>query len=81
MTTVIKIVSEYLKTNGFDGLVQPMAECGCLVGDLAPCCDNISQCKPGYKVEDPNGEPSDWLISTVKPDSAALAEQRTGGRE
>lgn len=64
--TVIQIVREHLKSNGFDGLVQSYAECGCLLDDLAPCCDNISHCKPGYRIDD-SESPGGWLVSTKKP--------------
>lgn len=36
MTRVIEIVKAHLVAGGFDGLVQPAAECGCELGDLAP---------------------------------------------
>ena len=42
MKTVKIIVADWLKANGFDGLCNPDAGCGCLIGDLAPCgegCD------------------------------------------
>lgn len=66
MTTVIEIVKAHLIANGFDGLVQQDAVCGCLCDDLAPCCDNISSCKPGYRGADENGNPGDWAIYTNK---------------
>ena len=49
MTTVIDMVTDYLKSNGFDGLHND-DECGCKVGDLAPCNSDFSRCKPGYEV-------------------------------
>jgi hypothetical protein len=63
-TTVITIVADYLRANGFGGLVADGAECGC---DLAPCCSEISHCRPGYKhlTPSPDAE-SDWVISTNK---------------
>ena len=42
------IVIEYLKANGFDGLVCTDVSCGCGIDDLAPCDCSISQCEPGY---------------------------------
>ena len=46
---VIDIVSEYLKLNEYDGLVQKEGECGCELDDLHPCDDDMSTCKPAYK--------------------------------
>jgi hypothetical protein len=47
-TTVISIVYHYLKRNGYNGLCTE--GCGCLLDDLAPCCDDISHCIPGYAI-------------------------------
>jgi len=66
MSTVIEIVKAHLVANGFDGLVCGAAECGCELADLAPCCENISECKPAYRHDDPDGEPGDWIMSTSK---------------
>lgn len=65
--TIIEIVADHLRANGFDGLVAD-GECGCELSDLQPCGESFAQCKPGYKVPDPNGEPGDWLITTKKPE-------------
>jgi len=46
--TVLDIVNEYLKQHGYDGLCHPETDCGCRISDLAPCCDCIAQCRPGY---------------------------------
>lgn len=60
--TVLKILEEYLKANGFDGLAGD--ECGCEIGDLAPC-ENPLNCKPAYKTDcggcDCGG---DWCLTT-----------------
>ncbi len=63
--TVIKIIADHLRTNGFDGLIEAMAECSCELADLAPCDNNIGSCRPGYKHLTPGGE-SDWVISPNK---------------
>jgi len=34
---VIELVESQLKLLGADGLVQEYGDCGCMVGDLAPC--------------------------------------------
>jgi hypothetical protein len=42
-----KIIIEYLRSNGFDGLCEPETECGCGLDDFAPCCDGpYPQCRP-----------------------------------
>lgn len=55
--TVRTILAEWLKANGYDGLCNPWAECGCEVDDLMPCggegCDG---CVAGYRIECPGGE-------------------------
>jgi hypothetical protein len=62
---VIQIVKAHLVANGFDGLLNEDAECGCLVEDLRPCGDDCSDCRPGYKGADESGE-SDWAIYSAK---------------
>ena len=59
------IIEKYLKDNGFDGLVQLDAECGCKVADLIPCGGPFDTCLPGYRGDDPSGE-CDWLIYATK---------------
>lgn len=59
--TIIEIVKQYLEANGFDGLVQPDAECGCDLSDLQPCSENFAECRPAYKHPDPTGE-GDWVM-------------------
>ena len=53
--SVSEIIKNTLKANGFDGLYHPdpELECGCLVGNLAPCIElggNPWECKFGYHV-------------------------------
>jgi hypothetical protein len=72
---VIEIVSEHLKANGFDGLVNGDAPCGCDLERLQPCGMDFSSCEPGYKHMDPRrpGDPHAWAIwktkSPPKPES------------
>jgi len=47
--TVIEIIEKYLKENGYDGLYNERYECGCEIGDLAPCGEIGTDCKAGYK--------------------------------
>jgi hypothetical protein len=45
------IVENYLKTNGYTGLVNQEIPCGCVLGDLAICdgeCMNLEECDAGY---------------------------------
>ena len=35
--TVIEMVAEHLRQNGYDGLYDAYGECACEVDDLAPC--------------------------------------------
>lgn len=63
---VIEIVRDHLKQGGFDGLVQTDAECGCLLGDLAPCGDDFSKCEPGYRGAYTAGHIGEWSIFTTK---------------
>ncbi|MCL2793604.1 MAG: hypothetical protein FWD87_11010 [Spirochaetaceae bacterium] len=46
--TVVEIVKEYLKENGYDGLCSPY--CGCGVNNLDACDSDFSECVPAYKV-------------------------------
>lgn len=48
---VMDMVDEYLKTNGYDGLLQEDGECACLLGDLAPCGEIMGSCRAGHRVE------------------------------
>lgn len=62
---VYKIVKEYLKNNGFDGLYFEN-ECGCELPNIAPCGELGFACEPGHKIPTPKnhdlyGE-ADWVI-------------------
>ena len=46
--TTKDIIINYLKENGFDGLVQIDLECGCGIDDLAPCDQMAIDCEPAY---------------------------------
>ena len=45
---VKKIVIQYLKEHGYDGLCNN-GDCGCEIDDLVPCSEDCSICEPGYK--------------------------------
>ena len=46
--TVKKIVENYLRENGYEGLYSE--ECGCYLDDLMPCGECCDNCEAGYKV-------------------------------
>lgn len=53
---VRKIVEEYLREHGFDGLYYP-GECGCDLENLMPCMEfGAMGCVPGYYCEPTSSE-------------------------
>jgi hypothetical protein len=59
---VIEIVEIFLIEKGYDGLYSD--DCGCMVGDLAPCGEMKSDCCAGYKhVHSVTG---DYVIASLK---------------
>lgn len=71
--TVTKIVRKYLSENGFDGLYNADAECGCRIDDLAPCGEPIGECRPGYS--GPGSEGSSFNIYGNKADRDEAARR------
>jgi len=66
--TVKDIVKKYLVSHGYDGLFSPVCECGCDLGEDFMACDGpCDECKPGYKIDDPDGEYL-YLIVAEKDD-------------
>ena len=66
-TNVKDIVADYLKANGYDGLYNGDAECGCDLADLFPCeCMNAHVCRPGYKKLCGGCDEYNWCISNEK---------------
>jgi len=64
---VIELVESALTKKGFDGLYRDN-ECGCVIGDLAPCGEIGAHCEAGYKVEAPEGSDFDFFIYHSKED-------------
>lgn len=60
--SIREIVATYLKANGYDGLIDARAECGCAVDDLMSCRRaQALGCEPGYKGPcDCPGTPCKW---------------------
>ena len=54
--TLIEIVTQYLRANGYDGLYHSDGECACEVGDLWPCDNPNGDCKAGHYVDCPGKE-------------------------
>jgi len=42
---VEKIVEDWLKTKGYDGLCEPETGCGCGLDDFAPCGEMTGNCQ------------------------------------
>ena len=59
--TVKDILEQWLKANGYGGLVDQDSECGCLADDLCLCGGPCDTCRPGYKGPDMDGE-CEWMI-------------------
>lgn len=64
--TVEEIIKDYLKENGFDGLCNSYAECGCNIDELIACGNDCSDCEPGYKIGAKSLE-YNYFITTKKP--------------
>lgn len=73
--TVKDIIIQYLKENGFEGLVDIDNECGCLVDDLAPCFgSDLTNCEPAYK--HPGEEGYDFMMYRRKAlNSGSLSQE------
>ena len=48
--TVLDLVATALRAQGFDGLFNTDAPCGCTTDDLAPCGEIGGSCEAGYEV-------------------------------
>lgn len=48
--TVLAVLSDYMRANGYDGLVAGDRWCACLLDDLAPCDSWPMRCELGYAI-------------------------------
>lgn len=72
--TVLEIVKDYLSSNGYGGLFNEDADCGCQLSDLSPCDSPCMDCEAGYKVACSDAcrdahelQPHGWHIQREKP--------------
>ena len=50
--TLGEMINDWLKTNGYDGLLNEYGECACEIDDLFPCgYPNENDCQAGYKTK------------------------------
>lgn len=64
---VIQIVRRQLAADGYGGLVNPDAVCGCTLDDLRPCAGDFADCEGGYKHMDPRqGREGEWRMFRQK---------------
>lgn len=60
-TSVKEMVLGFLKANGYDGLCNPDAECGCSKDDLFACGNyQYGDCVCAYKGKPPASEADDY---------------------
>jgi hypothetical protein len=67
--TIRKIVEEWLKKNGCDGLCLPSHGCGCELNDLMPCDEPSPRCVAGVAVDPPDDIKDDvvfWIVPEEK---------------
>ena len=56
---VQKIVADWLKAHGYDGLLSETGACACRLADLMPCEEPGVDCLAGHEEPCP-GEPTDY---------------------
>jgi hypothetical protein len=70
--TVKDMIERALREGGFDGLYNGAGQCGCLLGDLAPCEWENFDCAAGYRIPCSEPCPADgdcpWHIGPEKPE-------------
>ncbi len=74
----MKIIGEWLKTNGYTGLYDEDGECGCHIDELFPCGEIYPHCKVGYKAqcdescEHERSGNDDWHIQAEQPNNGKV---------
>ena len=63
---VLEIVKKHLKKHGYDGLCGDM--CGCSIDDICLCDENFSECRPAYKIINPDCRNCDSLCADEPAD-------------
>lgn len=54
---LVELIESALIENDYDGLCNPMIECGCFIGDLAPCdSPDLNGCCGGKRKKRPDGD-------------------------
>ncbi len=78
---VREITVKYLKEHGFDGLYNHDGGCGCILADLAPCCEcHVLDCRPGYRVDTPD-DPEGFDYHIVESLEGWRAQKERGRAE
>lgn len=65
--TTRDIIEQYLKKNGYDGLIETRSQCGCSLGGIFPCGHIQEYCEPAYKGPCNCGEGCDFDMYIEKP--------------
>ena len=62
-----EIIEMWLKENGYDGLYED-GECGCILGDIAPCwsVEAMLNCCPGYRQEAPEDSGFAFMVGAKR---------------
>lgn len=69
------IVTDWLRKNGYDGLVHQAAECGCTIDDLMLCGEPSMECQAGYKGPSPESGVDFWIYPSREAVEAAKKRQ------
>ncbi len=72
MPTIIELTRAQLKAQGYDGLCNPDAECGCKLDELFPCDEpSMVNCEAGYLGPPPpdKADECDWYIWVHREDA------------
>ena len=65
---LIELVRSRLDYLGFDGLVNDVAECGCHISDLMPCCEPGTHCQAAKNDrEQAEDQGADFWMVPAKP--------------